>query len=82
MILPECFKPLLLELSRTFGPEDFVFPGDRKGRHLSPRTVARLMKRALAIAHDREGCHTALSTAQLRLPHDLNAAAGLASVER
>ncbi len=50
VMLPESFKPLLVQLSKAFGPEDFVFPSDRPNRHLSPRTVARVMKRALAIA--------------------------------
>ena len=50
VMLPECFKPLLQELNKTFHPEDYIFPGDRRGRHLSPRTVQRVMKRTLRIA--------------------------------
>lgn len=50
VMLPESFRPLLWRLSRTFSPEDFVFPGDRPGRHVSPRTVARVMKRAVQMA--------------------------------
>ena len=34
----------------TFRPDDYIFPGDRRGRHLSPRTVQRVMKRTLRIA--------------------------------
>ncbi|NUQ62853.1 MAG: tyrosine-type recombinase/integrase [Pirellulales bacterium] len=50
VMLPESFKPLLIELSKTFKPDEYVFPGDRRGRHLSPRTAQRIMERARRIA--------------------------------
>jgi integrase/recombinase XerD len=50
VMLPESFKPLLQQLSKTFQPDEFVFPGDRRGRHFSPRSVGRAMQRAVAIA--------------------------------
>lgn len=50
VMLPECFRPLLWQLSRSFSAEDYVFPGDRPGRHISPRTVSRVMKRAVQLA--------------------------------
>ncbi len=35
---------------RGFGGEDHLFPGERRGRHLSPRTAQRVMERAVRIA--------------------------------
>ena len=49
-MLPVTFKPLLAELSNKFNGDDHLFPGERTGRHLSPRTVARVMQRAVQIA--------------------------------
>ncbi|MCL4855050.1 MAG: tyrosine-type recombinase/integrase, partial [Bryobacteraceae bacterium] len=43
-------EPLLRELSQTFRPEDYLVPSHEAGRHISPRTAARAMKRALEIA--------------------------------
>ncbi len=50
VMLPRCFEGLLRELRKTFSPEEYVFPGERSGRHLSPRTAERVMKRAMKIA--------------------------------
>jgi len=48
--LPASFEPLLRELAKTFSPDAYVFPGDRPGRYLSPRTVQRVMKRTVRLA--------------------------------
>jgi site-specific recombinase XerD len=50
VMLPQCYESLLTELSKGFCGEDFLFPGDRRGRHLSPRTAQRVMQRAVAVA--------------------------------
>jgi len=39
VMLPASFEPLLRQMSKTFQPSDFVFPGQRHGRHLSPRSA-------------------------------------------
>ena len=54
VMLPQCYDVLLRELSRECGPEDFLFPGERRGRHLSPRTAQRVMQRAVQIAGIRK----------------------------
>jgi site-specific recombinase XerD len=48
--LPLSFEPLLRRVSESFEPEDYVFPGLNAGRHMSPRTAARIMERAVKIA--------------------------------
>ena len=48
--LPASFEPLLRDLAHTDSPDAFIFPGDRRGRHLSPRTVQRVVKRTLRLA--------------------------------
>jgi len=51
--LPACYTSLLTELAAGFAGDDFVFPsesGSRRDRHLSPRTVQRIMERAVRIA--------------------------------
>ena len=53
-MLPQCYDVLLRELSRECAPEDFLFPGERRGRHLSPRTAQRVMQRAVQIAGIRK----------------------------
>ena len=50
VMLPRCYQPLLHELSKGFHHEDFLFSGERRGRHLSPRTAQRVMERAVRIA--------------------------------
>jgi hypothetical protein len=54
VMLPESFQPLLRGLASAFAKEDFLFPGARPGRHLSPRTAQRAMKRAMQIAGIRK----------------------------
>ncbi len=50
VMLPLSFEPLLRRVSESFEPEDYVFPGLNAGRHMSPRTAARIMERAVKIA--------------------------------
>ena len=50
MTLPASFEPLLRELGKTCSPDAYIFPADRPGRHLSPRTVQRAMKRTVRLA--------------------------------
>ena len=50
VLLPQCYEALLRELAKGFHGRDYVFPGDRPGRHLSPRTAQRVMERAVRIA--------------------------------
>ena len=56
VMLPMSFEPLLRQLSKAFQPRNFVFPGQRPGRYLSPRSAARVMERALKIAGIKKGC--------------------------
>lgn len=60
--LPVCYEALLTELSKGHAADDFLFPSEavcfspsgrgrvRGKRHLSPRTVQRIMERAVRIA--------------------------------
>ncbi len=48
--LPASFEPLLRELASADSPDAYIFPGDRRGRYLSPRTVQRVVKRTLRLA--------------------------------
>jgi integrase/recombinase XerD len=48
--LPASFEPLLRELAKTCSPDAYIFPADRPGRYLSPRTVQRAMKRTVRLA--------------------------------
>ena len=50
VMLPQCYESLLRELGRGFGGDDYLFPGERRGRYLSPRTAQRIMERAVRIA--------------------------------
>ena len=50
VMLPHCYESLLRELGRGFQADDYLFPGERPGRYLSPRTVQRLMARTVRIA--------------------------------
>ena len=56
VMLPVSFEPLLRELSKTFQPGDYLFPGERSGRHLSPRSAERAMERAVKIAGIGKRC--------------------------
>ena len=60
VMLPETFHPLLQNLSKEFEASDYVFPGQKKGRHLSPRTAQRIMQRAVHLANigKRATCHS------------------------
>jgi site-specific recombinase XerD len=48
--LPVSFEPLLRELAKNAEPGDFLFPGDRKGRYIAPRTAQRAVQRAVRLA--------------------------------
>ncbi len=50
VMLPKTYFPLLRQLSEEAQPTDFLFPGQRPGRYLSPRTAQRIMKRTLRLA--------------------------------
>ena len=50
VMLPASFEPLLRELAKTCNPDAYIFPADRPGRHLSPRTVQRVMKCTVRLA--------------------------------
>lgn len=50
VLLPQTFEPLLRQLSANAHGEDFLFPGERRGRHLSTRTAERVMASAVRIA--------------------------------
>ena len=60
-MLPETFRSLLKNLSQQFAPDDYVFPGEKPGRYLSPQTVRRAMARAVRLA----------SIAKKATPHSL-----------
>ncbi|WP_419194348.1 tyrosine-type recombinase/integrase [Novipirellula herctigrandis] len=53
--LPQCYRKLLGELGNDRQGDEFLFPSEslsdrRSGRHLSPRTVQRVMKNACEVA--------------------------------
>lgn len=48
--LPKSFQPLLKELATRFHGDDYLFPGQRKGKHLSTRTGERIVKRTTELA--------------------------------
>ena len=54
VMLPLSFKGLLKGQASASKPEDYLFPGMRPGRHLSPQTARRVMTRAVAIAGIRK----------------------------
>lgn len=61
VMLPSSFTPLLERFARVAGAESFLFPAAADAtRHLTPRTAARAMERALHLAGiDRPAtCHT------------------------
>jgi site-specific recombinase XerD len=66
VMLPVCYEPLLRELSKGFQGDDFVFPGERCGRHLSPRTAQRIMERAVRIAGIQKRVTPPFASSQLR----------------
>ncbi len=53
VLLPECLVPLLRAAADVAGKDEFLFPSEgqrRSGRHLSPRTIERVMSRAVQLA--------------------------------
>ena len=48
--------------AKLFGPDDYLFPADKPGKHLSARAVARAMQRAVLVA----GIGKRVSTMNLR----------------
>ena len=52
--LPQSFTPILQELAANFRPDAFVFPGEKKGKHLSPRTGERIVTRTVALTGIRK----------------------------
>lgn len=50
VMLPQSFEPLLRHMAQTGTPEDFLFPSQKKGRHISPRTIQRVVKQAAKLA--------------------------------
>jgi len=60
VLLPESLEGILRELCGRGSGDDFIFPGDRSGRYLSPRTARRAMQRALKMAgiRKRASCHS------------------------
>lgn len=50
VMLPHSFEPLLRHMAGAFAPDEYLFPGERTGRHLSPRTVERVVGRAVIVA--------------------------------
>jgi len=50
VMLPTSFEPLLRNMAKTYAPDDFLFPSEKKGRHISTRTVQRVVKNAARLA--------------------------------
>ena len=51
VLLPKSFEPLLRGQASASNPDDYLFPASADpGRHVSPRTVQRVVARAAAIA--------------------------------
>ena len=50
VLLPRCYESLLRTLAENTKPDDYLFRGQRPGRHISPRTIRRIMQRTLKIA--------------------------------
>ncbi|WP_345321874.1 tyrosine-type recombinase/integrase [Novipirellula rosea] len=48
--LPNSYRPLLKSLGDQHDASEYVFPSEKRGRHLSPRTAERMMARAVNIA--------------------------------
>ena len=54
VMLPLSFEPVLKGLASAYDADEYLFPGERVGRHLSPRTARRVMARAVQIAGIRK----------------------------
>ncbi len=52
--LPETFAPLLRGMAGQLDKDGFLFPGERRGRHISVRTAERIMERAVRVAGIRK----------------------------
>lgn len=50
VVLPVAYQELLRRLYDTVAGQGYVFVGERPGKHLSPRTIARVVERATKIA--------------------------------
>jgi integrase/recombinase XerD len=50
VMLPDCYKSLLSHMKRNFQGSEYVFTGERSQRHLSTRTVQRVMRRTVRMA--------------------------------
>ena len=57
VMLPVSFEPVLKGLTTANDPQEYLFPSVRAGRYLSPRTVRRVMARAVQIAGIRKAAH-------------------------
>ena len=54
--LPASFAPLLREQAKLFGPDIYLFSGERPGTHISARCAARAVERAGRIAGIGKRC--------------------------
>ena len=50
VMLLQAFEAVLAELRAASGPDDYLFPGQAPGRHLSTRAAQRVMDRTVALA--------------------------------
>ena len=50
VMLSDVLLPLLRQIGRFYGTDGYVFPGQRKGRYLSPRTIERVVENARKLA--------------------------------
>ncbi len=59
-MLPDSLAPLLVRLVEMSDQNGFLFPGQKKGRYLSPRSAQRAMERAVAISGIQKAatCHS------------------------
>lgn len=48
--LPQSYRPLLAELCEHDEPTSYIFPSDHNDKHLSVRTVQRIVKRTVELA--------------------------------
>ena len=50
VFLPNSYRKLLVELSDQVHRKGFAFPGQRRGRHVSPRTIERVVRSVCQLA--------------------------------